>query len=121
MVGRSFRRASMRSLRPEYISRRTALLCVLALASVRIGVGQVTAIPAEADGRLPHFRFTSGEELLELRIHYRVLGRPIRDASGKVVNAVLILHGTGGSGANFIRPEFAGELYGTGQLLDASR
>ncbi len=67
------------------------------------------------------FHFQDGETLPELRIHYRFLGTPERDAGGKVTNAVLILHGTTGNGGNFIRKEFAGELFGPGQLLDATR
>src|SRR5256886_13704104 len=55
------------------------------------------------------FRFTTGETLSQLRIHYRTLGKPEKDAHGKTRNAVLIMHGTTGSGAQFIRPEFAGE------------
>ena len=66
------------------------------------------------------FRFTSGEALSELRIHYRTLGHPRRDAAGVVRNAVLILHGTGGSGNQFLSPLFAGELYGAGQPLDTT-
>ena len=66
------------------------------------------------------FRFTSGETLPELRLHYRTLGRPRRDAAGVVRNAVLILHGTGGSGGQFLSPLFAGELYGPGQPLDTT-
>jgi homoserine acetyltransferase/lysophospholipase L1-like esterase len=77
--------------------------------------------PTPADQVLRDFRFASGETLPELRIHYRTLGTPKRGDDGKVVNAVLILHGTTGSGATFIRPEFAGELFGEGQPLDASR
>jgi homoserine O-acetyltransferase len=77
--------------------------------------------PVEADVVLKDFHFASGEVLPALRIHYRTVGRPVRDAKGVVSNAVLILHGTGGSGAQFIRPEFAGELFGDGQLLDASK
>jgi homoserine O-acetyltransferase len=77
--------------------------------------------PAEADYMIKDFRFASGESLPALRIHYRILGRPERGADGTVRNAVLILHGTGGAGANFIRPEFAGELFGAGQPLDAAR
>jgi homoserine O-acetyltransferase len=57
----------------------------------------------------------------ELRVHYRTLGKPERDAQGVVRNAVLVLHGTTGSGANFFRPEFAGELFARGGLLDAER
>ncbi len=44
--------------------------------------------------------------LAEVRLHYRTLGTPVRDASGVVRNAVLILHGTGGSGAQFLQPQF---------------
>lgn len=69
---------------------------------------------------LKDFRFTSGETLSELRIHYRTLGHPRRDAAGVVRNAVLILHGTGGSGNQFLSPLFAGELYGAGQPLDTT-
>jgi homoserine O-acetyltransferase len=77
--------------------------------------------PAQGDHVIRNFHFTSGETLPELRIHYRTLGKPQRDAEGKVTNAVLITHGTGGTGAQFLRPEFAGELFGQGGLLDASR
>jgi homoserine O-acetyltransferase len=77
--------------------------------------------PAEGDYVVRDFKFASGEVLPELRIHYRTLGKPQRDAKGVVRNAVLIMHGTTGSGAQFIRPEFAGELFGASQLLDASK
>src|SRR5262249_15741296 len=52
---------------------------------------------------------------------YRTLGKPAKDARGKATNAVLIMHGTTGSGAQFIRPEFAGELFGKDQPLDATK
>jgi homoserine O-acetyltransferase/O-succinyltransferase len=77
--------------------------------------------PIQSDYVIRDFRFASGETLSELRMHYRTLGKPERDDKGVVRNAVLILHGTTGSGGNFIRKEFAGELFGKGQLLDASR
>jgi homoserine O-acetyltransferase/O-succinyltransferase len=77
--------------------------------------------PHEGDYVIRGFRFGSGEMLPELRIHYRTRGAPRRDAHGVVRNAVLILHGTTGSGAQFLRPIFAGELFGPGQPLDASR
>jgi homoserine O-acetyltransferase len=80
-----------------------------------------TPQPVEGDYLIHDFRFASGETLPQLRIHYRTLGTPRTDAHGVVRNAVLITHGTGGSGAQFIRPEFAGELFGPGQLLDATR
>ncbi|HKX32666.1 MAG TPA: alpha/beta fold hydrolase [Blastocatellia bacterium] len=80
---------------------------------------QVT--PVEGNLTIPHFTFGSGETLPELKIHYRTLGRPRRDIWGQVRNAVLILHATGSSGAQFITPEFTGTLYGPGQPLDLSK
>jgi len=77
--------------------------------------------PNESDFVLPDFHFTSGETLPELRIHYRTLGKASKGADGLTTNAVLIMHGTTGSGAQFIRPEFAGELFGPGQPLDAAK
>jgi homoserine O-acetyltransferase len=77
--------------------------------------------PSEGDHVLREFRFASGETLAELKLHYRTLGTPQRDDKGVVRNAVLILHGTTGQGGNFLRPEFAGELFGKGQPLDATR
>jgi homoserine O-acetyltransferase/O-succinyltransferase len=77
--------------------------------------------PAEGDYIIRDFKFTSGETLPELRIHYRTLGKAEKNAQGKTANAVLIMHGTTGSGAQFFRPEFAGELFGPGQPLDATK
>jgi homoserine O-acetyltransferase len=77
--------------------------------------------PTEGDYVVRDFKFTSGETLPELRLHYRTLGKPESDAHGQTRNAVLIMHGTTGSGAQFIRPEFAGELFGKDQPLDATR
>ena len=77
--------------------------------------------PVQGDFSVKNFQFTSGERLPELKLHYRTLGTPERDANGVVRNAVLIMHGTGGSGAQFIRPEFADELFGAGGVLDAKR
>jgi homoserine O-acetyltransferase len=77
--------------------------------------------PTEGDYTIRDFKFNSGETLPELRLHYRMLGKPEKDAQGKTTNAVLIMHGTTGSGAQFIRPEFAGELFGKDQPLDATK
>jgi homoserine O-acetyltransferase len=81
------------------------------------------AVPpvAEGDFVLRDFRFRSGETLPELKLHYATMGRPQRDAGGVVRNAVLVLHGTGGSSRQFLTPTFAGELFDAGQLLDAAR
>ncbi len=75
----------------------------------------------ESDYIAANFRFNSGEVLPELRLHYRTLGQPRRDDSGVVRNAVLVMHGTGGSGEPFLGENFAGVLFGPGQLLDAER
>jgi homoserine O-acetyltransferase len=94
-------------------------LAVLA-AFCGIAIAQSSAV-TEADYVLKKFSFTSGDSLPELRIHYRTLGSPRRDAQGVVRNAVLISHGTGGAGSQFLQPNFAGELFGPDQPLDASR
>ncbi len=67
------------------------------------------------------FRFRSGETLPELRLHYTTLGSPHRNAKGEIDNAVMVLHGTGGTGRQFLAPPFADELYGPGQPLDIER
>jgi homoserine O-acetyltransferase len=77
--------------------------------------------PTEGDYTIRDFKFASGEILPELRLHYRTIGKPEKDAQGKTTNAVLIMHGTTGSSAQFIRPEFAGELFGKNQPLDATK
>jgi homoserine O-acetyltransferase/O-succinyltransferase len=85
--------------------------------------GQAAKWPGTTEGDYvaKNFRFRSGETLPELRLHYTTLGKPERNAEGRVINAVLILHGTGGSGNQFLQPIFAGELFGPGQLLDTGR
>jgi len=93
------------------------------LVALLIGIDALAADfpkPIEGDFVLREFKFSSGENLPDVKIHYRTLGKAARGPNGKVKNAVLILHGTTGSGANFVdAPIFAGELFGKGQLLDA--
>ncbi len=93
-------------------------LCILA-ANFAFAADYPT--PTEGDYTIRDFKFTSGETLPELRLHYRTLGKPQKDTDGKTTNAVLIMHGTTGSGAQFIRAEFAGELFGKDQPLDATK
>jgi homoserine O-acetyltransferase len=87
----------------------------------RFASGADYPVPTESDFTIHDFKFASGETLPELRLHYRTLGKEEKDAQGKTTNAVLIMHGTTGSGAQFIRPEFAGELFGKDQPLDATK
>ncbi|HXN81344.1 MAG TPA: alpha/beta fold hydrolase [Myxococcales bacterium] len=75
----------------------------------------------EADHVLRDVQFASGEALPTVRLHVRTLGTLRRDQTGRAANAVLILHGTTGSGAGFLAPTYAGVLFGPGQSLDASR
>jgi homoserine O-acetyltransferase len=98
--------------------RRSALLLALVL-----GAGAAPAAHAQHEGdfTIRNFHFADGETLDTLRLHYMTLGAPRRDPSGTVRNAVLILHGTTGSGRQFLNPIFAGELYGPGQPLDTTR
>src|ERR1043165_1733332 len=77
--------------------------------------------PVEGDYLIRDFRFKSGETLPELKLHSTTLGTPARDANGMVRNAVLIMHGTGGAGNQFLTEQFAGVLFGAGQLLDATK
>ena len=101
---------------------RATLVCLVAVIFLLLGFGaHAYQPPAEGEVFLKDFRFATGEVLPQLRIHYRTFGQPARDANGEVTNAVLVLHGTTGSGAQFVRVEFAGELFEPGQPLDATR
>jgi homoserine O-acetyltransferase/O-succinyltransferase len=93
-----------------------------AASAAQLGAAGVRAqVPPGHDFVMRDFHFTSGETLPELRLHYRTFGTIRRNAAGHVVNAVLIMHGTGGAGTQFIRPEFSGQLFGAGQILDTAR
>src|SRR5215467_1124350 len=98
-----------------------ALVLVLFRGLPTAGQQTATAATTEGDFVVKNFQFRSGESLPELRLHYTTLGKPAKNAQGRVTNAVLILHGTGGSGHQFLSAIFAGELFGPGQLLDAAR
>jgi homoserine O-acetyltransferase len=77
--------------------------------------------PKEGDYVARNFKFRSGETLTELRLHYATLGTPHRNARGEVDNAILIMHGTGGDGKQFFRPQFADVLFAPGSLLDPAK
>jgi homoserine O-acetyltransferase len=76
-------------------------------------------LPVEGDFIAEDFVFGTGETLSALRIHYRTIGELKRDAGGRAVNAVLIMHGTTGSGASLLRESFADVLFRRGGVLDA--
>jgi homoserine O-acetyltransferase/O-succinyltransferase len=97
----------------NHIGIRIAGALAFTLTSVWASAAEYPA-PKEGDWVARDFRFHAGEVMPELRLHYRTVGNP----SGV---PVLILHGTGGSGASMLTPAFAGELFGSGQPLDASK
>ena len=101
------------------ILRAAALLALLAAtaAAAQPALPPVTS----ADFTSGDFTTGSGEKIAGLHQHYRTLGTPRRDAAGKVTNDVMILHGTGGTGAQFLVPQFAGKLFGPGQPLDTAK
>jgi homoserine O-acetyltransferase len=100
---------------------RVVLSLLLVLSAAPAARAATYPTPTEGDFAIKDFKFGTGETLPSLNIHYRTIGMPKRDASGVVRNAVLILHGTGGTGAGFLNQTFGGELFGAGQLLDATR
>lgn len=106
------------------------LLAALLQSAVPLPTLRTTPTPApaarywptrEGDYIVRGFRFSDGETLPEIRLHYTTLGAPHRNAAGEIDNAVMILHGTGGSGKQFLVPQFANELYGSGQPLDITK
>src|SRR5258708_15222692 len=108
--------------------RRIALRSIVLAAAFSLWLtlstpGQTAKSPetAEGDFVVKNFKFRSGETLPELRLHYTTLGKPMRNAEGPVTNAVLILHGTGRTGHQFLTPIFPAELFVPGHLLDANR
>jgi homoserine O-acetyltransferase len=96
-----------------------AFALLLFLAGV--GLAQNYPTPVQGDFVMRDFKFQSGESLAELKLHYVTFGTPVKNREGYVTNAVLVLHGTGGNHAQFLRPQFAGTLFGKGQLLDAEK
>jgi homoserine O-acetyltransferase/O-succinyltransferase len=107
----------------RHISRMALISVALFLiVAISASAQQETKFPnTEGDFVIHDFKFHSGESLPALNLHYTTLGQPIRNAQGHVTNAVLILHGTGGTGKQFLSPLFANVLFGPGQLFDISR
>jgi len=98
----------------------TFLLTTATLAPAQTAANASLA-PHEGDFVIHNFHFQSGETLSDVKMHYTTFGTPLKDSSGRTTNAVLILHGTSGSGRQFLRPIFADVLFKPGQLLDASK
>jgi len=107
------------SIRTSWFAFLAILLSCAAVSSAQ----QPSNLPAPKEGDYVSrdFHFKSGATLPALRIHYATFGTPVRNTNGQVMNAILLLHGTTGSGAQFLAPQFAGVLFGPGQLLDVTR
>ena len=103
-----------RVLKVRKIPRRAATSVLVSLVAFGVAMAADHPPPKEGDWVAKDFRFHTGEVMPELRVHYRTVGAP----SGE---PVVILHGTTGSGASMLSPTFAGELFGPGQPLDATR
>ena len=103
--------------------RTIYLISILLPFSVLNICAQAPAFPSPVPGDfvIKSFTFESGKTLPELKIHYVTIGKPEKNKDGMVTNAVLILHGTGGSHAQFLGRGFGGVLFGKGQLLDAEK
>ncbi len=103
-------------------ARGALILALIAPSVLAQGTGNPwSGVGRQGDAILRDFAFADGGRLDSLRLHYTTLGTPRRDASGAVRNAVLVLHGTGGTGRGFLNPTYAGGLFGAGQPLDSSR
>ena len=96
---------------------RTAAIALLACSAWAAGYPD----PVEGTHLIRDFRFVGGETLPELKLHYTTIGTPVKDSTGQVRNAVLVMHGTGGTGRAFLTPAFAGELFESGKLLDGNK
>src|SRR4030095_10435421 len=98
-------------------------ILILFLCTVTVSLPSITQTPSpvsESDFVINEFKFESGESLPQLNIHYITLGRAIKNNKGEITNAVLIMHGTTGNGRQFLREQFASNLYNQGQILDTT-
>ena len=105
----------------QFLAPAIFILAFLTFAQAQQSSAGTWPTPAEGDYVVHDFHFLSGETMPEVRMHYTTLGKPVKDANGRTTNAVLVLHGTGGTGTGLLRPIFAGVLFSPGGLLDASK
>ena len=94
---------------------------VLALLSCVYALAADFPAPVEGDFTVQNYKFTTGDVLPSLNLHYTTVGKPVKGPDGRTTNAVIIMHGTGGTGRAFCNATFGGMLFGAGQLLDATK
>jgi homoserine O-acetyltransferase len=102
---------------------RAVLAALISVAAPALAEPENTHWPNyhEGDFIIPNYKFVSGETLPQLKLHYRTLGSAERNGAGEIINGVLLLQGNTGTGANWLRPTLADELFKDGQPLDAGR
>src|SRR5215469_17366683 len=100
---------------------RSVLLAVVLLLGIRVAHAADWPHQTEGDLTLNDYASISGDKFATLKLHYTTIGTPRQDAQGHVTNAVLLLHGTGGTGKEYLQPDIADHLFKPGQVLDALR
>ncbi len=97
------------------------LFAFLSLASTAWAQARVFPEPQRHDYIVKDFRFQNGETLPEIKIHYRTVGTPMRDARGRITNGVMVLHGSSGDAGQVLAASFSEPLLSKGGPLDASK
>src|SRR6202048_1025367 len=102
---------------------RVVLAALVSVAAPALAEAENTNWPnyQEGDFIISNYKFVTGETLPQLNLHYRTLGFAERNGAGEIVNGILLLQGNTGTGANWLRPSLADELFKDGQPLDAGR
>ena len=105
----------------QFVLATTLLSC--AAATCQTSAAAPTSKWPAIDGTviLQNFQFGTGETLPQLKLHYLTLGTPHRNTAGHTDNAVLLLHGTGGSAHSLLNPIFSDVLFGPGSVLDITK
>jgi hypothetical protein len=106
---------------PRYVAVAAFTAVIGATGCAALAQSAPALTTKEGEFVVHDFKFRSGETLPALKLHYTTLGTPKRDADGHVNNAVIVMHGTGGDGHQFLRPQFANILFAPGGLLDRPR
>src|ERR1700744_132601 len=115
-----------RPVRALVMSAVLATAVLAAASPVRVMPAMAQETPnwpgyQQGDYAVSNYKFARGETMPEVKLHYRTIGTAKRNAKGEVVNAVLLLQGNTGTGANWFRPTLANELFKPGQPLDATK
>lgn len=109
--------------RARSITGAIALILAAMTPALAVSAASPPAFPAQAVTRtaaIAHFSFADGRTQ-DLRLAYRTIGQPRRDRRGNIINAVLLIHGTGSSGEQFFAPKVAAALFASGAPLDPAK